>query len=330
MKKIIKKIAMTIVIVMLFSSFAGAEIANASSNIANQSTKVVRLAKPTSVKASAADGGIKISFKTVKNAKSYLIYRATSKNGKYTKIGSTTQKAFTDNSVKANKTYYYKVKAYNKKYKTSYYSSIVSAELKTIEPIEYAWLDSDWEETPIGLGEVRGALVSYDDNYDITAYYDDEWVETVWEGDVLYICCVKTDSTKQLTTVDIKYDGLSDSYSISIPVFIESNSMNTIRDYSEFPGVIDFGSELGISPTYISSTLGFRTYMYKNTDISAKGQDPLTYMHLYMIRLKQKGFYEIERYPYDYGWYYLLSNGVRQVSVQNVEQEPKAIIVGVK
>ena len=330
MKRIIKKIAMSLIVVMLFSSFATAEIASANSNVANQSTKVVRLAKPSSVKASAVDGGIKITFKTVKNAKSYLIYRATSKNGKYTKIGSTTQKAFTDNSVKSNNTYYYTVKAYNMKYKTSYYSSIVSAKLKTIEPIEYAWLDSEWEETPIGLGEVRGILVSSDDNYDITAFYDDEWVEIEWDGDVLYISCVKTDSTRQLTTVDIKYKNLSDSYMIYVPVFIEARSMNVKSDYKEFLGVPEFGSELGISPDFVDTISGFRAYMYNFSTIEAVGEKPLVYMYSYIEELKTRGFYLIEKTPMETGTYHLYTNGKRQVSVQNVEQgELKGIIIGV-
>lgn len=52
------------------------------------------------------------------NADGYVIYRATSKNGKYQKI-KTIQKGritgYTDKKVKTGKKYYYKVKSFQKK-----------------------------------------------------------------------------------------------------------------------------------------------------------------------------------------------------------------------
>ncbi|MCQ4635259.1 S8 family serine peptidase [Anaerovorax odorimutans] len=59
--------------------------------------------------------GIKLKWKKVSGASGYGIYRATSKNGKYTyvkriKNGSTL--TYTNSGLKANKNYYYKVRAY--------------------------------------------------------------------------------------------------------------------------------------------------------------------------------------------------------------------------
>ena len=50
-----------------------------------------------------------IKWAKSKNIKEYVIYRSTSKNGKYTKIGTTTKSSYTDKKVKKNKTYYYKI-----------------------------------------------------------------------------------------------------------------------------------------------------------------------------------------------------------------------------
>ncbi|HCI27026.1 MAG TPA: hypothetical protein DFH99_05710 [Roseburia sp.] len=59
-----------------------------------------------------------LKWKKVANADGYVIYRATSKNGKYQKI-KTIQKGritgYTDKKVKTGKKYYYKVKSFQKK-----------------------------------------------------------------------------------------------------------------------------------------------------------------------------------------------------------------------
>ncbi len=73
---------------------------------------------PAAVKISSATGGKKqvtVKWKKVSKASGYYVYRSTSKNGKYTKVatikkGSTVK--YTDKKLKANKKYYYKVKAY--------------------------------------------------------------------------------------------------------------------------------------------------------------------------------------------------------------------------
>ncbi|MCM1273183.1 MAG: fibronectin type III domain-containing protein [Clostridium sp.] len=52
-----------------------------------------------------------IQWSKVTNAKKYVVYRATSKNGKYKKIATTTKTSFTDKKLKKGKTYYYKIKA---------------------------------------------------------------------------------------------------------------------------------------------------------------------------------------------------------------------------
>ena len=99
---------------------------NSSAFTASAATK--QLAAPTNVKASASELGIKVSWSKVKNAKTYYVYRATKKDGKFSKIGSTKDTKYTDVMGTVGKTYYYKVKAYKTdKYSTSKYSGVKSA-----------------------------------------------------------------------------------------------------------------------------------------------------------------------------------------------------------
>jgi len=65
------------------------------------------------VKASnvASTGKIRLTWDKIEGAKAYEIYRATSKNGTYKKLYTTTGTSFRNTSAKAGKSYYYKVKA---------------------------------------------------------------------------------------------------------------------------------------------------------------------------------------------------------------------------
>ncbi|WP_102693342.1 fibronectin type III domain-containing protein [Rummeliibacillus pycnus] len=78
---------------------------------------------------------IKISYKKVKGATTYQIYRANSKVGKYKHIVTTKNTSYTDRKLKSSTTYYYKVRAIKKVGKKTYYSkySIVKS-IKTLIP----------------------------------------------------------------------------------------------------------------------------------------------------------------------------------------------------
>ena len=54
---------------------------------------------------------ITVKWSSVTGAKNYVVYRATKKSGKYTKIGTTSSCSFTDKKAAKGKTYYYKVAA---------------------------------------------------------------------------------------------------------------------------------------------------------------------------------------------------------------------------
>lgn len=74
--------------------------------------KIKVLKKMSSLSASAAKNQVKVKWKKVSGAEKYQIYRSTKKDGTYKKIGTVKNLlSYKDNSVKKNKTYYYKVRA---------------------------------------------------------------------------------------------------------------------------------------------------------------------------------------------------------------------------
>lgn len=94
-----------------------------------------KLKKVTSVRVAVkSSSSAKISWAKVSGAKGYIVYRATTKNGEYKKVATTTTISYTNKKLTAEKTYYYKVKAYRtvgekKKYSAS--SSIKSVKIPT-------------------------------------------------------------------------------------------------------------------------------------------------------------------------------------------------------
>ena len=59
----------------------------------------------------ASSGKVKVSWEAISGAAKYEVYRATSKDGTYSRMKTTTGTSFTNTSAVAGKTYYYKVKA---------------------------------------------------------------------------------------------------------------------------------------------------------------------------------------------------------------------------
>ena len=68
-------------------------------------------AKPVVKIALTQKGDPKLTWNTVAGAGKYEVYRATSKNGTYTKMFTTTNRSYTNTNARAGTTYYYKVKA---------------------------------------------------------------------------------------------------------------------------------------------------------------------------------------------------------------------------
>lgn len=90
---------------------------------------------------STTSSSIKLGWSKVSNASGYTIYRATSKNGTYTKIKDITSNNtlnYTNSKLSSNKKYYYKIKSFktvnNQKYYGSY-SYLISGETKLSTPL---------------------------------------------------------------------------------------------------------------------------------------------------------------------------------------------------
>jgi len=66
-----------------------------------------------------------LKWKPLKNAK-YQVFRSTSENGKYKLVSSVKKAKFKDRKIEIGKTYYYKVRAYRKVGKKTYYGSYSS------------------------------------------------------------------------------------------------------------------------------------------------------------------------------------------------------------
>lgn len=105
-----------------------------ASGIVKKTCKVTVKALPApAVKASApAYNKVKVTWSGVTGAKGYEVFRASKKNGTYTKIQTLTASArsYTDTGRATGTTYYYKVRAYKTSGNTRYagsYSSVVSA-----------------------------------------------------------------------------------------------------------------------------------------------------------------------------------------------------------
>lgn len=78
---------------------------------------VVKLSKPTLKVKLTSESGVKLSWKKVKNAQGYTIYRSTKKNSGYKKLKKVTNSStlsYTDTKTKNGTTYYYYVTAYAK------------------------------------------------------------------------------------------------------------------------------------------------------------------------------------------------------------------------
>ena len=89
-------------------------------------------ARPSVKITTTSAGKPRLTWDAVAGASQYEIYRATSQNGTYTKMYTTTALSYTNTSAKADTTYYYKVKAVSK-VKTaanSAYSTVVSIKAK--------------------------------------------------------------------------------------------------------------------------------------------------------------------------------------------------------
>lgn len=85
------------------------------------------LRRPTNVKMRTGKHVVKVTFTKAKGANYCIVYRATKKNGKYKKVGSTNKSYFYDRKAAKGKKYYYKLKSLRR---TTYKRIVLDKEVK--------------------------------------------------------------------------------------------------------------------------------------------------------------------------------------------------------
>ena len=117
-----------------------------------------------------------ITWEKITGAKKYEVYRATSVDGKYSKIGTSTKLSYTDTKASVGTTYYYKVVAAGSK---SAYNSLYSAATEGVtallaQPAVKVKVDSKTGNPVVSWGKVSGSeeyLVMY---VDVTEFVESE------------------------------------------------------------------------------------------------------------------------------------------------------------
>ncbi|MFF3873460.1 PA14 domain-containing protein [Streptomyces sp. NPDC001978] len=147
-------------------------------------------AAPGGLTADSGTGGLRIAWDRVTDAVSYRVYRATSANGAYTKVGSTDQTSYLDTSAVEGATSYYRVTALDaagnesapaavsaKRYDLTPPSAVTGL---TATPTEYGFaLHWDANQTPdlaryvVYAGEILG-----DDEEKVCSVHEVEWLWT--------------------------------------------------------------------------------------------------------------------------------------------------------
>ena len=146
-----------------------------------------------------------ITWEKVSGAKKYDVYRATSVDGKYSKIGTATKTTYTDSKASVGTTYYYKVVAVGSK---TAYNSIQSAATEAIptliaQPSVTVKNDTKTGAPVVSWGKVSGAteyIVMY---ADVTDFMESENGpdDAYLEENMKYVTTTKT--TVTLTDAEV-------------------------------------------------------------------------------------------------------------------------------
>lgn len=230
------------------------------------------LTKPT-IKAvkNVDDSYLKITWNDTKDAEKYYVYRATSKDGKYKKIATTTKTFYKDKKVKNNKRYYYKIRGINDD-ERSKLSGYKSGKITFDGEITL----SDTSLT-IGLGETVTVHVGTHgcDDY-VVADFDEEWLEAEWystDSETMYeldITCHHVMSDSYSTEVKIYFQNHENIYSETIEITIEDPLLTNMH-YPDYNNVPDLGLMLGINYNNKGSDASNTYYMYDYSTIQNAG-----------------------------------------------------------
>ena len=101
------------------------------------------------------NGAVVVKWASVNGAKSYNVYRKTTKNGSWVKIASTTSTSYTDKNVKSGSNYFYTVKAYNANITSSFVTSGIAT--KYLSTPKLSKVTSGKSGVSVSYSKVTGA-----------------------------------------------------------------------------------------------------------------------------------------------------------------------------
>jgi len=115
---------------------------------------------PKNVKASVSGTkDAKVTWSKVKGAKKYTIYRATSKKGKYKKVGTSKTTSFVNKNLSRGNTYFYKVVANSSKSnskKSSYAKVKILTKSQVLKKIRNKLKDKKWVKKNVEIKDLEG------------------------------------------------------------------------------------------------------------------------------------------------------------------------------
>ncbi|MCD7764253.1 MAG: GDSL-type esterase/lipase family protein [Lachnospiraceae bacterium] len=248
----------------LFLSVSAAEAADASGTSANVSDTSAGTAAdlPNSTAVITAlentTAGMRITYAEVSGADSYVIYRSTSKNGKYTKVGTVTSGSadtFTDksSSFKNGRTYYYKVTACSG---STSISSSAAVSLKYLSPQTVSSVKS----TSAGY-----AKVSWKKNSKASGYYIYRKTE---DGSFQLVGTVKKASTLSWTdktvSCDVTYTYYVQAYSGSSVSAAKNTASILIPQKTSLTSLTPVSGGIRIKWSQVSNAAGYQIQLAQN------------------------------------------------------------------
>lgn len=143
---------------LIFSLIAMFLLIILNTTIVNASN--TKIDTPKNVKASVSGTvNAKVKWSKVSEAKKYTIYRATSAEGKYKKVGTSKTTSFVNKDLARGKTYYYKVVANgsssNSK-KSSYAKVKILTKNQVLKKIRNALKDKNWVKKNVKIKNLQG------------------------------------------------------------------------------------------------------------------------------------------------------------------------------
>ena len=175
-----------------------------TSKTVKKKISVSKLSRPEIKATAKSSSSIRVSWNKVSNADGYYIYRATSKDGSYSrvkKIRDSSATSWTNTGLKSGKYYYYRVRAYAYGRATSNYSYKKSAKtysdwgkLNNFEIDKYKILCYNSWEYDETAGSYPGFILSWDYIVDVYGYQislhnerTDSWITSNVDTDANFV-----------------------------------------------------------------------------------------------------------------------------------------------